>query len=74
MNQSAQNQASDRAYRMGQQHNVQVFKLVMKNSIEEKIEQMQLRKKELANMFVENNEGSISTMSQQELMDLFAIK
>ncbi len=73
-NQSAQNQASDRAYRMGQQHNVQVFKLVMKNSIEEKIEQMQLRKKELANMFVENNEGSISTMSQQELMDLFAIK
>lgn len=73
-NQSAQNQASDRAYRMGQKHNVQVFKLVMKDSIEEKIEQMQIRKKELANMFVENNEGSISTMSQEELLDLFKIE
>lgn len=73
-NQSAQNQASDRAYRMGQKHNVQVFKLVMKNSIEEKIEKMQIRKKELANMFVENNEGSISTMSQQDLLDLFKIE
>lgn len=73
-NQSAQNQASDRAYRMGQQYNVQVFKLVMKNSIEEKIQEMQMRKKELANMFVENNEGSISTMNQQDLIDLFSIE
>lgn len=33
---SAQNQATDRAYRIGQTNNVQVYKLIMKNSIEEK--------------------------------------
>ena len=38
---SAQNQATDRTYRIGQQKNVQVFKLVMKNSIEEKIMKLQ---------------------------------
>lgn len=70
-NQSAQNQATDRAYRIGQEKNVQVFKLVMKNSIEEKIQKLQLMKKELADMFVENNEGSISRMSQDELLELF---
>ena len=36
-NMSAQNQATDRAYRIGQVNNVQVYKLIMKNSIEEKI-------------------------------------
>lgn len=35
-NMSAQNQATDRAYRIGQTNNVQVYKLIMKNSIEEK--------------------------------------
>lgn len=70
-NQSAQNQATDRAYRIGQEKNVQVFKLVMKNSIEEKIQKLQLMKKELADMFVENNEGSIARMSHDELLELF---
>ena len=37
-NMSAQNQATDRAYRIGQTNNVQVYKLVMKNSIEERIQ------------------------------------
>ena len=36
-NVSAQNQATDRAYRIGQYKNVQVHKLIMKDSIEEKI-------------------------------------
>lgn len=72
-NQSAQNQATDRAYRIGQNKNVQVFKLVMKNSIEEKIQKLQLMKKELADTFVESNEGSIAKMSKEEIMQLFAI-
>lgn len=70
-NQSAQNQASDRAYRIGQTKNVQVFKLIMKDSIEEKIVTMQDHKKELADAFVEHNESSISTMSKEEIMALF---
>ncbi len=72
-NQSAQNQATDRAYRIGQRKKVQVFKLVMKNSIEEKIQKLQLMKKELADMFVENNEINLAKMSKEELLSLFEI-
>lgn len=72
-NQSAQNQATDRAHRIGQTKSVQVFKLIMKNSIEEKILKLQLMKKELADMFVENNEGSIAKMSKEEILELFKL-
>lgn len=44
-NMSAQNQATDRAYRIGQTNNVQVYKLIMKNSIEEKSKNFKLRNK-----------------------------
>ena len=59
---SAQNQATDRASRIGQTNNVQVYKLIMKNSIEEKIQKLQEQKQDLSNMFIENNNGSITQM------------
>ena len=70
---SAQNQATDRAYRIGQNNNVQVFKLVMKDSIEQKIVDMQQRKKNLADTFVEGNEGIINKMSIDDMMLLFKV-
>lgn len=70
-NMSAQNQATDRAYRIGQTNNVQVYKLIMKNSIEEKIQQLQEQKQDLSNMFIENNTGSIAQMSTQDILELF---
>ena len=48
-----------------------VFKLIMKNSIEEKILKMQEAKKELSDMFIEGSTGSFSSMSKDEIMDLF---
>ena len=72
-NVSAQNQATDRAYRMGQKNNVQVFNLVMKDSVEEKIIELQKRKKELADMFVENNSGGLSQMSKEDILSLFTM-
>lgn len=72
-NMSAKNQATDRAHRIGQQETVQVFSLIMKNSIEEKIMELQAQKKNLADTFVEGNEGSISTMSLDEMKSLFEI-
>lgn len=68
---SAQNQATDRAYRIGQTNNVQVYKLIMKNSIEEKIQKLQEQKQDLSNMFIENNHGSITQMSTADIIDLF---
>ena len=70
-NMSAQNQATDRAYRIGQTNNVQVYKLIMKNSIEEKIQKLQEQKQDLSNMFIENNNGSITQMSTADIIDLF---
>ena len=70
-NLSAQNQATDRAHRIGQNANVQVYRLIMKNSIEEKIVKMQERKKDLADTFVEGNDGSLSKMSKDEILSLF---
>jgi len=72
-NVSAQNQATDRAHRMGQKNMVQVFKLVMKNSIEEKIIQLQDMKKHLSDTFVEGNDGTITSMSTDDLMELLHI-
>ena len=68
---AAQNQATDRAYRIGQTNNVQVYKLIMKNSIEEKIQKLQEQKQDLSNMFIENNNGSITQMSTADIIDLF---
>lgn len=68
---SAQNQATDRAHRIGQNANVQVYRLIMKDSIEEKIVKMQERKKDLADTFVEGNDGSLSKMSKDEILSLF---
>ena len=68
---SAENQATDRAYRIGQNNNVQVFKLIMKDSVEERITELQKKKKELSDVFVENNTGSLSTISTEDLMKLF---
>ena len=72
-NLSAQNQATDRAYRIGQLNKVIVHQLIMKESIEEKIQVLQAKKKELADMFVENSEGNISSLSTEDLKELLAM-
>ena len=70
-NVAAENQASDRAHRIGQKNTVQVFKLIMRNSIEEKILKMQERKQDMADIFVEGATGSFASLSKEEIMDLF---
>ncbi len=72
-NMSAQNQATDRAYRIGQSETVQVFSLIMKNTIEEKILELQKEKKNLADTFVEGNEGVITSMSIDDMKALFEL-
>lgn len=70
---SAENQATDRAYRIGQNNNVQVFKLIMKDSVEERMTELQQKKKELSDLFVGNNEGSLSKMTTEDLIRLFEL-
>ena len=70
-NLAAENQATDRTHRIGQTEDVQVFKLIMKDSIEEKILKMQAQKKNLSDMFIEGSTGSFSSLSKDEILDLF---
>ncbi|MEF9967150.1 MAG: SNF2-related protein, partial [Longicatena sp.] len=70
-NVSAQNQATDRAYRIGQHNNVQVVKLIAKDTIEEKIMHLQSLKQDLSDSIIYENSGAINNMSKEEIMDLF---
>lgn len=68
---SMQNQATDRAYRIGQHNNVQVFHLIAKDTIEEKIMELQQQKQGLSDSIIQENSGVISQMSKEEILDLF---
>lgn len=69
-NPAVEDQATDRAYRIGQEKNVQVFKMITKGTIEEKIFQIQERKKKLANMVVEAGENFITSLNVDEIKEL----
>ncbi len=70
-NLSTENQATDRAYRIGQKNNVQVYKLITKNSIEEKIYELQKKKETLIDNVLDTKTTFISKLSKEDLMSLF---
>ena len=70
-NLSAENQATDRTYRIGQKKNVQVYKLITKNSIEEKIYELQQKKAKLIDNMLSTQETFISKLTKDEIMSLF---
>jgi SNF2 family DNA or RNA helicase len=71
-NPAVEDQATDRAYRIGQQNKVHVMKLITKGTIEEKIFKLQRRKKELSDSIISSKEVFINTLSREELEELFA--
>ena len=68
---SAENHATDRAYRIGEKNNVQVYKLITKDSIEEKIYEMQQRKAELTDNMLSTQTTFINKLSKEDIMNLF---
>ncbi len=73
-NPAVMDQASDRAYRIGQTKAVQVIKLVCRNSIEEKIMKLSEKKRGLADGIIRENKSFLSALSKEELLDLFEEK
>ena len=67
-------QATDRAYRIGQTRGVQVRKLICKGTLEEKIDKLVSRKKLLANEIVSSSSKSqVTNMNVEELRQLLSL-
>ena len=69
-NLAAQNQATDRAYRIGQRNPVQVYRLIAQDTIEEKIVELQQAKQSLADTVTGGADGAILSMNPEQLLQL----
>ncbi len=67
-NMAAQNQATDRAHRIGQDRPVTVYKLIMKDTIEENILRLQESKRLLADQIVTEGMVSLGALGREELL------
>ena len=72
-NPAVENQATDRAFRIGQNKSVQVHKFICMGTLEERIDQMVEEKRELAERVVEAGEVWLTELSNQELRNLFSL-
>ncbi|MCI4674720.1 DEAD/DEAH box helicase [Candidatus Mycolicibacterium alkanivorans] len=72
-NPAVENQATDRAFRIGQKRKVQVRKFICTGTLEEKIDDMIEKKKALADLVVGDGEGWLTELSTGDLRKLFAL-
>jgi SNF2 family DNA or RNA helicase len=70
-NPAVENQATDRAFRIGQTKKVTVHRLITKNSFEEKIDKMIKSKQELSDLSVNIGENWLKDMDRDDLKELF---
>ena len=73
-NPAVENQATDRVFRIGQTKNVQVHKFICAGTLEDKIDEMIERKKEIADSVVGAGEAWLTELSTTELKNLFALR
>ena len=72
-NPAVENQATDRAYRIGQKDDVNVVRLICANTFEDKIDEIIDKKKNLAQKTVAVGENYFSDMSVDEIKDIFSL-
>jgi len=73
-NPAVENQATDRAFRIGQTRNVQVYKFICPGTLEERIDAMIENKKSLAEDIIGAGESWLSKLSAAELRDILALR
>lgn len=73
-NPAVENQATDRVFRIGQQKNVEVHKLICQGTLEERIDELIERKKSLSEQVVGSGEQWLTEMSDEELRSLIALQ
>lgn len=72
-NPAVEQQAADRAYRMGQTKDVQVIKLISKGTIEEKINELQEKKKNLTNEVIQSNDLPSQHLTEEDIKELLMV-
>ncbi|WP_138755055.1 DEAD/DEAH box helicase [Paenibacillus sinopodophylli] len=73
-NPAVENQATDRAYRMGQSRDVQVHKFISLGTLEERIDEMLENKQQLSENVISSSEGWITELSTEALKELFTLR
>lgn len=66
-NVAAEDQASDRAHRIGQKRNVEVIKLICEDSVEQRVIELQNMKKDIIDRLISNNDGSVTGLSLEDI-------
>ncbi len=72
-NPAVEEQAADRAHRIGQKHTVQVIKLVARGTIEEKMNELQAKKRKLIADILDADEKTTSTLTEEDIRDILMI-
>ena len=73
-NPAVEDQATDRAFRIGQTRSVAVYKFICAGTIEERIDELAERKKELAGAVIQSGEGWLTELNAESLRELFELR
>jgi SNF2 family DNA or RNA helicase len=72
-NPAVEEQAADRAYRIGQKKNVQVIKLVARGTIEEKMNELQEKKRNLIEEIIDSSENTSTMLTEEDIREILMI-
>ena len=73
-NPAVEQQAADRAHRMGQENEVHVIRLVAKGTIEEKINELQQKKKSLIDEVIHSGQDGLTAMTEEDIREILMIE
>ena len=72
-NPAVEDQATDRAYRIGQTKKVFVYRLITKNTVEEKIQVLKSKKRSLVDSVISIDRNIVKSLTYQDIKDIFSI-
>ncbi|KGP91425.1 hypothetical protein N780_19580 [Pontibacillus chungwhensis BH030062] len=72
-NPAVEQQAADRAHRIGQKKSVQVVKMIAQGTIEEKIQSLQEKKQDLFDTLIQSGEGNLTALSEDDIREILSI-
>jgi len=73
-NPAVEDQATDRAYRIGQTKKVFVYRLITKNTVEEKIQKLKTRKRNLVDSVISIDRNIVKSLTMEDIKDIFSVE